>query len=298
VHGSAAAFRPSVAAPELSVVLVTYDSDDVLPRCLAALAAQRGVTLEVIVVDNGSAILPERAEPISQLILNPHNPGFAVACNQGAAHARAPWLLFLNPDCFPGADDLRHLLDLASAQAGLGVLGAQLLEADGRPQPASRRQDPTPVRLLQALRRGRTAIEPATDTDSTTCPIEFAEAVSGALMLMPRAAFDAVRGFDECYRLHFEDLDLCRRLRAGGWRVALAPQVRITHLKGTSSRRRPLWVAWQKHRGLRRYFECFDAAHLPQPRRQLFRLLLWCALPLMLLTALRPTTAPHNEPRP
>ena len=249
-------------------------------------------------VDNGSAILPERAEPVSQLILNPHNPGFAVACNQGAAHARAPWLLFLNPDCFPGADDLRHLLELASAQSELGVLGAQLLEADGRPQPASRRLDPTPVRLLQALRRGRTAIETPTETGTKSEPIELADAVSGALMLIPRAAFDAVQGFDEGYRLHFEDLDLCRRLRAGGWKVALAPQVRITHLKGTSSRRRPLWVALQKHRGLRRYFERFDAESLPVLRRQLFRLLLWCALPLMLLTALRPSAVHPNEASP
>jgi N-acetylglucosaminyl-diphospho-decaprenol L-rhamnosyltransferase len=77
-------------------------------------------------------------------------------------------------------------------------------------------------------------------------------------MLVPRA-FDAVGGFDEGYRLHFEDLDLCRRLRQRGLRVVFASALQITHLKGTSSRRRPLWVAWQKHRGWRRYFERFDA---------------------------------------
>jgi GT2 family glycosyltransferase len=87
--------------------------------------------------------------------------------------------------------------------------------------------------------------------------------MSGALMLMPRTAFEQVGGFDTGYRLHCEDLDLCRRLRNAGLAVAVAAGVRVLHLRGTSSRGRPLWVEWQKHRGMLRYFRKFDAAASP-----------------------------------
>lgn len=277
-------------AVDLAVLIVSHDSNDVLPRCLDALAAQCGIALEVALVDNASAVPPAAHPRLDQLIRNPDNPGFAVACNQAAGRTRADWLLFLNPDCFPGPNDLAALLALAEQANGdgrLGALGAQLLEADGSAQAASYRYDPTPGRLLAALRRGRAAIEPAPPQTGEVLDVE---AISGALMLMPRAAFDAVGGFDAGYRLHFEDLDLCRRLRQHGLRVRFAPMPRITHLKGTSSRRRPLWVAWQKHRGWRRYFERFDAHSLGVPARWGFRLLLWLALPGLLLRALKPSS--------
>lgn len=268
------------------MLIVSHDSEEVLPRCLEALDAQRDLAIEVLVVDNGSSVPPPHHPRLDALICNPDNPGFAVACNQAAARAHSPWLLFLNPDCFPGPGDLARLLALgeqANSHADLGALGVQLLNPDGSPQAASCRNDPTPKRLLGSVLRGRTVVEAETAGRS----IADVEAISGALMLVPRAAFEAIGGFDEGYRLHFEDLDLCRRLRQHGLRVVFAPDLQITHLKGTSSRRRPLWVAWQKHRGWRRYFERFDAPELRAPYRWAFRLMLWLLLPVLLVRALR-----------
>jgi len=278
--------RLSPGTPELTVVVVSHHSESVLPRCLDALAAQRDVRLEVIVVDNCSQPPPATLPRMDRLLLNAGNPGFAVACNQGAAVARADWLLFLNPDCFPAQDDLAGLLETARAQPALRLLGAALRNADGSPQAAALRRDPPPARLLAALRHGRLAVEVDAPVRASQSVLD-AEAVSGALMLMPRAVFEQVGGFDEGYRLHFEDLDLCRRVREAGHRVLFAPAPAIVHLKGSSSRRRPLWVAWQKHRGLRRYFERFDAQRLDVARRLGMRLLLWLALPMLLLNALR-----------
>jgi hypothetical protein len=87
-----------------------------------------------------------------------------------------------------------------------------------------------------------------------------AEAVSGALMLLPRKAFVQLGGFDERYFLHFEDLDLCRRARDAGYRVLLAGDVRVLHGKGGSSRHRPVFVSRHKHRGMWRWFRQHDPA--------------------------------------
>lgn len=247
--------------PSCQVVVVTHDSDATIADCIAAALAQEEVALDLVIVDNGS-----RNDPASLVISsarhvwirNPHNPGFAVACNQGAAVGAAPWLLFLNPDCILPPQALIQLIRVAEGRLGDGLLGAQLLEADGRLQPASRRLAPTPARLLS----GRITLpEPAWREHPERAPdFEALEAISGALMLIPRRLFEALQGFDEGYRLHVEDLDLCRRVRERGDWVGIAPRVRVRHLKGTSSRKRPVWVEWHKHRGMLRYFRKFDRA--------------------------------------
>ena len=73
-------------------------------------------------------------------------------------------------------------------------------------------------------------------------------------MLLPRVLFERVHGFDKGYRLHAEDLDLCRRVRETGGVVACANDVAVVHVRGVSSRSRPVFVEWHKHRGLWRYY--------------------------------------------
>jgi hypothetical protein len=87
-------------------------------------------------------------------------------------------------------------------------------------------------------------------------------------MLVPRGAFDAVGGWDAGYRLHVEDLDFCRCLRDAGFSIAVANDVPVLHHRGVSSRARPFFVEWHKHRGLWRYwwrFEARGAARLLAP---------------------------------
>ena len=105
-------------------------------------------------------------------------------------------------------------------------------------------------------------------------PIEDVDAVSGALMYLPRAVFDRIGGFDEGYFLHAEDLDLCRRVRDAGMRVACVNTIKVMHAKGGSSRHRPLFVARHKHRGMWRWFIKFD----PAARNPLLRTAVWIGL--------------------
>ena len=94
-----------------------------------------------------------------------------------------------------------------------------------------------------------------------------AEAVSGACMLVRRSAFLAAGCMDPRYGLHCEDLDLMYRLRQGGWHCLYVPQARAVHQQGLSSRSRPWWVHWQKHRGMQRFFVKFQARSHPWPLR-------------------------------
>ena len=256
---SAAATVDGIAA-----VVVSYRSASTLDECLVRLRTARGVS-QVRVVDNGSddaslEILQRHAlaDPRVRFIANPDNPGFGVACNQGAADSDAPWLAFVNPDLQVRPDSLERLRAHALALGGEALLGADLLGEDGVRDGAARRRDPDFGAMLRAPGAG-SRLEVALDPALALQPVE---AVSGALMLMPRALFERIGGFDEGYRLHAEDLDLCRRARLAGATVAVANDVAVLHARGVSSRSRPLFVEWHKHRGLWRYFRKFEA-----PRR-------------------------------
>lgn len=260
----------------IRAVVISYWSASTIEDCLRRLLAASHVR-EVLVIDNGSGddtaqIVGRIAaiDPRLSLHRNPGNPGFAVACNQAAKHCAQPWLAFVNPDCLVEPDTFVRLLACAGSMPSIGVLGCEQVDATGANDPAARRRDVSLRKLLFARGR-RDAIEIPSDGTA----LQRVDAISGALMLLPRAVFEQVDGFDADYRLHAEDLDLCRRVRDAGYAVAIANDVVVTHLRGVSSRRQPLWVEWQKHRGLWRYFRKFEAAGTSTGMRVLLRIALW-----------------------
>ena len=243
----------------IAAVVVTHRSAETIGACLARLREAEAVA-EIRVIDNdsgdGTMEIVQRfavEDPRIRFIANPDNPGFAVGCNQGAAASEAPWLAFVNPDLMVEADTLVRLRQVALSLGGDALVGCELRGDDGMHDPAARRRDPDFAAMLRQPRRRDLSVA----SDGT--PLQRVEAVSGALMLLPRALFDAVGGFDPGYRLHAEDLDLCRRVRQAGAAVACANDVIVTHVRGVSSRSRPVFVEWHKHRGLWRYFHKFDA---------------------------------------
>lgn len=274
-------------AAGIAVIVVSHDSAETLEECLSRLRTAEGVA-EIRVVDNdsrdGSLDIVQRhalADPRLRFIANPDNPGFAVACNQGAGDSQAPWLAFVNPDCLVEAESLARMRAHAEALDG-ALLGADLVDEAGRRDPAARRRDPDFAAMLRDPSRARLGIE--IEPSST---LQVVDAVSGALLLLPRALFARIGGFDEGYRLHAEDLDLCRRARESGATVACANDVRTVHVRGVSSRSRPLFVEWHKHRGFWRYFRRFEA-----PRRGVFTrgavfAMIWARFPFALLRRLR-----------
>ena len=274
-----------MSAAGIAVVVVAYNSEETLDDCLVRLRAADGVT-EIRVIDNASRDAGMEsvqrhalADPRLRFVANPDNPGFAVACNQGAAASTAAWLAFVNPDCFVEADTLA-LLRAAATTLGDALVGGVLRGEDGALDAAARRRDPDFVAMLRT-RRARDLSVPR----DPASPLQRVDAVSGALMLLPRALFERIGGFDEGYRLHAEDLDLCRRVRQAGGVVAIANAIEVLHVRGVSSRSRPLFVEWHKHRGLWRYFRRFEAARRGRLTRAAVFAMIWGRFPLAVLRA-------------
>jgi len=270
-----------------SVVMVAADSGPGLLDS-AASVLRSTVELELIVVDNASA--DGSVESVAQrwrddarvrIVRNARNLGFGAGCNRGAALARGEALLFLNPDCAVAPETIGRACEAMSP--GLGLLGVCIVDGHGNPEAAARRRDPLLRRSLMSvsgLARFQSrwpCLEGVEIPPSGKAPpLETVDAISGALMLLPRAVFDGIGGFDEGYFLHAEDLDLCRRVRDSGLAVACANDIKVQHGKGGSSRHRPLFVAWHKHRGMWRWFTKFD----PAARNPLLRALVWFGLAL------------------
>lgn len=270
----------------IAVVVVAHESASTLDDCLRRLRDSDDVA-QVRVVDNGSrdgtlAIMQRHAAADARVrfVANPDNPGFAVACNQGAADTDRPWLAFVNPDCLVGPDTLRRLREAAEDLGSAAIVGADQVDEAGVRDAASRRRDPDFAAMVRSPSRAQLGI-PMDATQS----LQVVDAISGALMLLPRDLFERLQGFDTGYRLHAEDLDLCRRARTLGATVAVANDVQVVHLRGVSSRARPLFVEWQKHRGLWRYFRKFEAPRRSAPMRALVFAMIWGRFPFAAMRA-------------
>ena len=297
-------------AGSIAAVVVTYQSATTIDECLRRLRAGEGVAA-IRVIDNAStddtlAIVQRHAtaDPRVRFIANPDNPGFGTACNQGVAAVDpdvARWVAMVNPDLMVEADSLARMVALGrtsmdprepssrhSRERGnpWTLLGADLTGEDGARDPAARRRDPDFAAMLQALRRPgeRTSVAMAIAPDDSL-DLQPVQAISGALMVMRRTLFDHLGGFDEAYRLHAEDLDLCRRAREAGATIAVANHVTVMHVRGVSSRSRPVFVEWHKHRGLWRYFGKFEAPRRGLGTRVAVWLAVWARFPLAVLRA-------------
>lgn len=253
----------------ISVVIVNYNAGPRLSELVSALSEDACVD-KIILADNNStdtslSAFSENPSSYSKLALirNSMNRGFAAANNQATAQARGKYLLFINPDCDGRAIPLAQLAQLMDQRPDVGMLGVVLRNADGSEQRGCRRYFPDPrrslMRVLGVNRRRSDGEVLGFDLVGTALPDQPTEieAISGAFMLVRREALQQVGGWDEGYFLHCEDLDLCMRFKLAEWKILFVPDVSVTHYQGTSSRSRPLFVLWHKHRGMWRFYRKF-----------------------------------------
>jgi N-acetylglucosaminyl-diphospho-decaprenol L-rhamnosyltransferase len=268
----------------LAVVIVNFNTGEWLGRCLRSIEVARGdLAVDIVVVDNdsrdGSADVAETM-PGVRLIRNPTNRYLSPAWNQGAAATDAPYLLFLNPDTEWFAGSLGDLLRVAHADRSAGIVGPLLRNVDGTVYASGRRfpglLDGLGHAFVSLVRSDNvfTRRYRMDDWDRTTPRV--VDWVSGACMLMPRAAFDAVGGFDERFPLYAEELDIATRLRDAGWHVRFTPEVEVIHAVGVSTGgdRRPHRLVVMHSTSLSRYY----AAHRAAGWRRVTLPVVWLAL--------------------
>jgi len=233
-----------------------------LGRCLNALIK---TSLEqIIVVDNGSVdssldSLEQVDNGAIKLIKNPHNPGYAAACNQGLEISDSEFVLFLNPDCELLDNALTSLYSALLANPQAILAGPWVIDTQGTVQRATLRRLPTLENSINEFFRPGHSNGVELSQQIKPKGIQVAAAVSGACLLARSEMLRKLNGFDPGYRLHCEDLDLMRRAEIAAYSVILVPDALVIHQQGVSSRRRPFWVEWQKHRGMWRYYRKFEA---------------------------------------
>jgi GT2 family glycosyltransferase len=221
----------------VSIVIPFRDQLDLLRGCLRSLRKTCYQDREIILVNNGSAeartlrYLDRQRGKVGVRVLDRPEPfNFSRLCNRGARAARGDYLLFLNNDTEALSRDwLERLLRLACREE-VGVVGATLLYPDGTIQHAGLfpRADRTWVHGYRGLRPD----EPGEQGELGL--VRTVPAVTGACLLIRRELFEAVGGFDERLPLTFNDVDLCRRVRALGKLVVVSPHARLLHFEGLS----------------------------------------------------------------
>ena len=215
--------------PIVSIVISTWNSGNVLDRCLGSLANQTVKDFEVIIVDNGSSDnsidnLPEKWPSLDFHIKKlDRNTGFAAANNLGARLAQGDWLALLNTDAFPDPDWLENLLRAAAREPKFSFFASRQLQA-GAPHILDGAGD---VYHISGLAWRRYAGLPA-----ARFGLESEEVFSAcaAAALYSRQAFLQVGGFDENFFSYLEDVDLGFRLRLQGFRCLYVPEAVVQHV--------------------------------------------------------------------
>jgi GT2 family glycosyltransferase len=238
----------------VSVIVVSFNTRDLLRKCLTSLREEcgrlpAGVTAEILVVDNasrdGSADMVAAefsgSEVPVRLVRSDVNLGFGVANNRAIEAAAGRFLALLNSDAFFYSGALARAIAHMEADGCAGIGGARLVGTDGSWQPAAR-MFPTILRdgfVLTGLaaRFPRSRFFSAAER-TWADPEEPAEVdwVTGAFMIVRRAALAKAGIFDPAFFLYCEEVDLCRRVKAVGFRIQYWPDIVVMHMHGESSR--------------------------------------------------------------
>jgi GT2 family glycosyltransferase len=234
----------SGAGPAVSVIVVSWNTKDLLRTCLTSVREHLALPCEVIVVDNasrdGSAEMVAEEFPTAQLVRNERNLGFGAANNIGMAEAVAPAFLLLNSDARLVDGSIARLVEKLHRDPGVGLVGPRLRFEDGRLQASAHRF--SSLRLLALEELGlykllprRTSAEALLGAYWDHSRERRVDWIVGACMVVRRAAFEKTGGFDPGIFLYGEEVEWCERIRAAGWQVVFSPEAEVVHVGHASA---------------------------------------------------------------
>jgi GT2 family glycosyltransferase len=234
-----------VSARDTTIGIVSFNTRELtLQAVAAARRATAGLDAALVVADNGSTDgTPEAASAAftdAEVLVYGDNPGYGAALNRAFARYPATYLCALNADVLLEPACLGTLRDFLEGHPECGLAGPSFTGRDGRPQPSCKRLPSLGFALgelfgLHALAPGNRWNRRFYYLGENVRGATSVETVSGAAMLIRGEAFRRLGGFDEGFRLYFEETDLCRRLQGAGYHVAFVPEARAIHWHGAST---------------------------------------------------------------
>jgi N-acetylglucosaminyl-diphospho-decaprenol L-rhamnosyltransferase len=246
-----------VSAAAVAVAVVSYDTRELLDRCLRALARDAEGGAEVWVVDNassdGSAAMVAERHPWARLHASTENLGFGAAVNLVASRTETPWLVAANADTAPAPGAIARLLAAGEADRAAAILAPALRTPEGTLE-HSVHPFPT-LGFTLAYNLGAASAGPASRALAERWCLEHRWSgprarhvpwAIGAFLLLRRAAFEQLGGFDEAQWMYAEDLDLAWRAARAGWRTRYEPSAEVQH-EGSAATR----AAWGEARTAR-----------------------------------------------
>ena len=228
--------------PVISIVIVSWNVREALLSCLRSLERHVTTPHDVVLVDNASTddTVAAVRQAFPTIISNSQNVGFARANNQGWQKSHGQYICYLNPDTEFVNDPFPVLLEYLRHHPTTGAIGPELRNPDGSHQ-SSVRRFPTLLDQSIILLKGRAWLGwlPQLRRYTHTAPSSMTEPsvvdqIMGACMLIPRTVVTDAGFWDEGYWIWFEEVDLCRRLKAAGYDVVYDPRQHIIHLGGQS----------------------------------------------------------------
>jgi N-acetylglucosaminyl-diphospho-decaprenol L-rhamnosyltransferase len=271
--------QDTLPALDLAIVILSYNTQDLLRDCLRSVFAADGdFTYTVCVVDNastdGSADMVRAEFPQATLVAHDQNIGYSAGNNLGmrlmgfdALGSPPKWplpryLLLLNPDTVTPPDAFAGMIRFMDEHPQIGVAGPRVRRLDGSLDLACRRSFPTPMvsffrmtGLSRLFRRSR-FFNAYNLEFLPEDAVHAVDSVVGAYMQVRREAIERVGLLDESYFMYGEDLDWAKRIKDAGWEIWYNGQVEITHIKEASSRRsgkarvafyEAMWIFYRKH---------------------------------------------------
>ena len=223
---------PSSAVPQVSIVIPVFNKIAYTAACLRSLAEHaEGIALETIIVDDGSSdATSQRLAQIEGIRVhrNAQNLGFVGSCNAGATMAHGEFIVFLNNDTVVTAGWLRALLDCFAQESDAGLVGSKLIYPDGRLQEAGG--------IVFSDGSGWNYGRFGDPADPRYNMRREADYCSGAAIMLPRALFERLGGFDARYApAYYEDTDLAFAVREAGKKVLIEPRSCVVHFEGITA---------------------------------------------------------------